>query len=156
MFILFCQLNVFHVIEIAIVFNLILRVILLHCFRAIIPQPVVDTSCYYPWNIPYDPTRVNTTNYKFLFVYVLRRWRVRDKEYANIENFVRKREKRLNNIYLDYRLKYKNLSCSTFQSKNLINALNIFAWQFSHHFHRNLWHWIGWTQKQWQWELNFN
>ena len=64
-----CKRNkcILFIVEIAVVFNFILLVILIYCFCAVIPQPVVDTFFffffyyYYPWVIPYKPTLVNRT-----------------------------------------------------------------------------------------------
>ena len=77
--ILFCQLNpnginVFYMLLKIAVFNFVLLVILIRCFHAIIPQPVVDTFSLLlllPMKYLYTPTWENRTNYKYLFVYIL-------------------------------------------------------------------------------------
>ena len=44
--------------KIAVVFNFVLQVILIRCFRVIIPQPVVDTFLLLsPVKYPYEPTQ---------------------------------------------------------------------------------------------------
>ena len=67
---------ILYFVEIAVAFNYILLVILIHCFRAIIPQAVVDNFYYYYYiiiirEIPYEPTRKigrMTNLYSFLYI----------------------------------------------------------------------------------------
>ena len=85
----------FILLKIAGVFNFILLVILILCFRAVIPQFVVDTFFFIiiiiiiTHEVSLWAKLGNRMSYTFLFNYVLRRRRVRDKEYPNIRNIVR-------------------------------------------------------------------
>ena len=74
----------FIVVEFAVVFNLILLVILIHCYRAIIPQPFVNTFFLLlllsPVKYHYEPSWGNKMNYKFLFIDILLRQHALDKQ----------------------------------------------------------------------------
>ena len=89
-----------------------------------------STCCWYlyyyhhhQWHIPYEPTQVNRTNYKFLFVYVLLRWHVQDREYQIIKNIIWTWDKRCNNTYF--------FKCNkTLNVAFVLSVLRIFIVQF--------------------------